>query len=244
MAAKRKKAAGSDLDPNAWMLTFSDMVTLLLTFFVMLLSMSTMDIHRVQKIFSSFTGGGGVLEFAKEAEIPTYAEELRKLSKLSLEQLPKEDILRDVVFGQTKPEADAVLGSFIKEIKIKRTDQGLALIFGAKILFDSASADLKPASRPLLERLAEIIKQVNRPVSIEGHTDDRPLAPTARFASNWDLSLARALAVRDILVDQMGVNPWRIRVAAMGSARPVAANDTPEGRAQNRRIEVVFQWLN
>ncbi len=246
MPRSRDKAPAEGIDPKGWMLTFSDLITLLLTFFVMLLSMSTMDMQKVQKIISSFTGGGGkgVLEMTDVGKISSMEEELRRLSQLKLDQLPKERLLEDIFFGKKQPGARAVFAEMAEEVKVEKRAEGIALVFGAKLLFDPGRADLKPAAMPVLAKLALIMRQVDRPVSIEGHTDNVPLKGGGRFKSNWDLSMARALAVQQVLVDRFGVSPWRMRVAAMADSRPVASNDTPEGRAKNRRIEVVFVWLN
>jgi len=242
VAKRKNKAAAAGFDPNGWMVTFSDLVTLMLTFFVMLLSMSTMDIHRIQKILSSFTGGAGVLEFTDQGAVSPYEEQLRALNQLSLDQLPRDEVLLDVFLGLGDPKASAVFADVLKDIRIRRTDKEVALVFGAAILFDPGQAEVKPKALPVLKRLAEIINQVKKPVSIDGHTDSRPLKDSLGFTSNWDLSLARAMTVRDILVEKMKANPQRMRVGAMAYARPLADNETAEGRALNRRIEVVFKW--
>jgi len=244
VARKKKKQQEAGLDPQAWMLTFSDLVTLLLTFFVLLLSMSSMDVKRLQEIFSSFTGGKGVLEFSEKKKITQGDTELKKLTQLNLAQLPKEEILTDVFLGRSNPQFNAVFQNLIEDVQVKRTPEGVVLIFGSKILFDPGQAKIKPEALVPLRRVGEIIKQVDRPVSVEGHTDSTPVGNGGPFVSNWDLSMARALAVRDILVDKMGANPMRFRIAAMADSRPVATNDTPEGRSQNRRIEIIFQWVD
>ncbi len=241
MARKKKPEPGAD--PNAWMVTFSDLVTLLLTFFVMLLSMSTMDINRVQKIMSSFTGGSGVLEYTDLGALTPYEEQLKALSKLDLSQLPTEEILLDVFLGRKADGATAVFDDLAREIRVRKTAKGVSLVFGSRILFDSGGAVLKKEAGAALELAAKIINQIDRPVSVEGHTDSLPLSGSARYASNWELSLARSLAVRDFLVQQAGVNPRRMRVAALADARPLGDNSTVEGRSLNRRIEIVFEWL-
>lgn len=239
----KKKQAEPAPDPNAWMVTFSDLVTLLLTFFVMLLSMSTMDVQRVQKIMTSFTGGSGVLEYTDMGAVSPYEEQLRALNKLNLNQLPEEEVLLDVFLGRKVEGATAVFDDMLKDIRLRKTDKGVSLIFGSRLLFDSGQAELKKEAAAALELAAQIIKQINRPISVEGHTDSQPLGSSGRFASNWELSLARALAVRKFLVDQAEVNALRLRVAAFADARPLGDNKTKEGRLLNRRIEIVFQWI-
>ncbi len=239
----RKKQPEPGADPNAWMVTFSDLVTLLLTFFVMLLSMSTMDIQRVQKIMTSFTGGSGVLEFTDMGSVSPYEEQLRALNKLDLNQLPDDELLLDVFLGRKVHGATAVFDDLTRDIRLRKTAKGVSLIFGSRLLFDSGQTVLKKEAAAALDLAARIINQINRPVSIEGHTDSQPLSGSGKYASNWELSLARALSVRDYLVKRAGVNALRLRVAALADARPLGDNATAEGRLLNRRIEIVFQWL-
>ncbi len=239
----KQKVIPAGPDPNAWMITFSDLVTLLLTFFVMLLSMSTMDMQRVQKIMSNFTGGSGVLEFTDMGAISPYEEQLRALTKLDMNQLPEDELLLDVFLGRKVHGATAIFDDLTKDIRLRKTAKGVALIFGSRLLFDSGQAVLKKEAAAALELAAKIINQIDRPVSIEGHTDSAPLRNSNMYPSNWELSLARALAVRDYLVGQAEVNSLRIRVAALADSRPLGDNATEEGRLLNRRIEIVFQWL-
>lgn len=110
-----------------------------------------------------------------------------------------------------------------------------------EILFDSGRADVKPAGREVLGRLAEVLKGLaDQTIVIEGHTDDIPIAGelAKRFPTNWELSAARATSVVRFLEETAGVTPARLSAVGMGPHRPVAPNDTPEGRAKNRRIEV------
>lgn len=238
MSARFIKEGGAKVNPFAWMLTFSDMITLLLTFFVMLLTMSSMDISRLQKVVSSFTGGQGVLYRTDVGRIISYQEKLKELSRLSLEQLPKEEVLREVFLQQGSTAANSAFEPLPPEVQVKKQDRGVSLIFGTDIFFEPGQAEVRPEAMGILRTVAEIIKQVNRPVSIEGHTDPSEPAQTA-----WDLSLNRALAVRKILVEEMGANPWRIRIAALADSRPLAGSATEEGRAKNRRLEIFFDWL-
>ncbi|NOY44483.1 MAG: OmpA family protein [Deltaproteobacteria bacterium] len=110
-----------------------------------------------------------------------------------------------------------------------------------EILFDSGSARIKPEGREVLRRLGEMLKaQADKAIVIEGHTDNVPIAGALaeRFPSNWELSTARATSVVRFLQDEVGVEPERLSAVGFGPYRPVASNDTPEGRARNRRIEI------
>jgi chemotaxis protein MotB len=111
-----------------------------------------------------------------------------------------------------------------------------------QILFDSGSVEIKPRGREVLAKVAtQLAKVADRQVRVEGHTDDRPIA-TPRFPSNWELSVARAATVTRFLAEQ-GVSSTKLEAAGFGEFRPIASNDAPEGRARNRRIEIVLAPL-
>lgn len=124
--------------------------------------------------------------------------------------------------------------------KIARIEMGenkIRIIFLAPVLFDSGSADLKPESYPALGQIVKALEDLPNPVQIEGHTDDRPLGLGGKFASNWELSAARAFAVLRFL-EISGVPQQRLSAIGYGEFRPTHTNDTPEGRTANRRIEI------
>ena len=111
-----------------------------------------------------------------------------------------------------------------------------------QILFDSGSVEIKPRGREVLAKIAtQLAKVTDRRVRVEGHTDDVPIA-TPRFPSNWELSVGRAATVARFLAEQ-GVAPQRLEAAGFGEFQPIASNDRPEGRARNRRIEIVLAPL-
>ncbi|MEJ2346577.1 MAG: OmpA family protein [Gammaproteobacteria bacterium] len=123
------------------------------------------------------------------------------------------------------------------QVEVARTATKVNLVIKDDVLFDAGSADLKPAGRQVLERVAELLKQSAYPVSVEGHTDNRPIH-TARYPSNWELSAARATNVTRFLI-QCGVSADRLRAIGYADTRPRAGNDTAAGRARNRRVSLV-----
>jgi chemotaxis protein MotB len=106
------------------------------------------------------------------------------------------------------------------------------------LLFESGSAELKPEAKAVLDTIAEILKFLPNKIRIEGHTDDRPIR-SARFPSNWHLSVARALNTAYYLMSK-GVNPEKISIAGYSEYRPIAPNDSEENRAKNRRVDIVI----
>jgi chemotaxis protein MotB len=107
-----------------------------------------------------------------------------------------------------------------------------------RLLFESGSAELKPEAKAVLDTIAEILKFLPNKIRIEGHTDDRPIR-SARFPSNWHLSVARALNTAYYLMSK-GVNPEKISIAGYSEYRPIAPNDSEENRAKNRRVDIVI----
>jgi chemotaxis protein MotB len=117
-------------------------------------------------------------------------------------------------------------------------ERGLTIRFLDTALFDLGQADLKPEARAILDNVASILRSLPNPIRVEGHTDNLPIN-TYRFPSNWELSTARATTVVRYLAEKHGIPPDRLSAAGYGEWRPVAPNDTPEHRAQNRRVDIV-----
>jgi chemotaxis protein MotB len=133
-----------------------------------------------------------------------------------------------------------------QKIKLEEIDGRLKMIFVDRILFDSGSAEIQEEGKQLLLKIAEILnRQQETLIVIEGHTDSLPIAPAARerFPSNWELSAARASAVARFLAETAGLDPRRLAASGFSRYRPLASNDTAEGRRQNRRIEIFFDVL-
>ena len=120
---------------------------------------------------------------------------------------------------------------------IAREDR-LQMALPDDVLFSAGAGELKDQDQFVLHSIAQAVKRVPYTVLIEGHTDDQPLRPGSRYASNWELSLARAMSVVNYMVQYEGISPQRLGVAAFGEYHPRFANDTPEHRAANRRIEI------
>lgn len=192
----------------AWMLTYGDMVTLILVFFVLLFTLSDINIVK----FSSF------FQKMKKPPVVLDEEQLRRVM-LELANYAKEKGLED-------------------KIGLAIDLQGLTITLTESIMFRSGQARLMNEALPILEVIADKIINLPNPLAIEGHTDNIPIR-NEQFPSNWELSLSRAVNVLKYLVEKKGVDPGRISAAGYAEYRPVSSNDTPEGRAQNRRVVLV-----
>jgi chemotaxis protein MotB len=220
------------------MVTFSDLMTLLLTFFVLLLSMSSMNINLLEQFFSVFTGAAGPLTFAKQAEVTTVEPALEELrfAIYSQGKLDDEGLERLLFQYESDKRSDAEQ-LVSDDIEVARSRRGLRIRFKDRIFFDPGSADLRPDALPFLSRLAQIIRYSRFQVSVEGHSDSSPIH-SGGFSSNWDLSMARAIRVVEYFTEVNNLGANRFRVGGYGPSRPLFSNDTPENRRKNRRIEV------
>ena len=139
--------------------------------------------------------------------------------------------------GSTQPE---LVGPLLTQLKIKRDERGTVITLANDLLFNPGQAELSPQAREAINKVAELVRYGDQVVSVEGHTDNLKPGGGKGFSDNWDLSLARALAVMDQLIKVGGLRESRMRVAALGDTRPIAPNDTPQNRALNRRTEIVL----
>lgn len=242
----------------AWMSTFSDLMNLLLCFFVLLFSMSTLDAQKFEQLAASFSDsfsifsagstsvgegllvGNGVMQLnqldefmntmGKEAEEVPEAED--PLEEMKEQQLNESEQLAELIEEMVKEQ------NLDKEVDVDFTSQYVSLTLNGGILFDSGSADIKPGADQLLDRIGIILEKYAKSiVEIEGHTDNVPIN-TARYKDNNVLSSSRALSVFEYLVSTTTLDPAKIKHTGRGEYVPVADNSTPEGRTKNRRVEI------
>lgn len=232
----RKKVEKKQISQE-WLTTYSDMVTLLLTFFVLLYSFSVIDNNRFKKIAYSLQnallGGGKQTMFEyneKTGEVPIIGEDIAAENNNSL--TPEELMYNRVVEFVNDNSLEGL-------VTIKESTRGVIIEFKDKILFDTGKVEIKDEGVPVLRKIAELIDTLPNHIVIEGHTDNVPIH-TAQFPSNWELSAARSLRVLWYLTENRGISPQRCSAAAYGEYSPIAGNDTPEGRAQNRRVNILI----
>ena len=173
-----------------------------------------------------FSGCAVVLQKGRRSDI----ERIRALEEELTHLKRTKDILEERLAQEIKD----------KQVRLKMEKKGLVVTFVAEVLFDPGKADLKKESFPILDKVARVLKEEvpQHQISIEGHTDNQPIKYSP-WKSNWELSVHRALSVLHYL-EKKGVPPQRISVAGFGEYRPVASNATAEGRALNRRVEIVI----
>ena len=275
IALKAKCPAGAP----PWVTTFADLMSLLMCFFVLLLSFSEMDVQKYKQVAGSMREAFGVQreveakimpkgttvisqEFSSGKPTPTVIKEVRQQttddSKDNLDftdSLYKgkgnEDAVQE---GESQvPDPPPPVPRQALEIRHAlrdEIDQGLLdveILDGKTIIriqekgsFPSGSADLNPPFAPVMARISDVLAHTVGQIVVAGHTDDRPIS-TLRFRSNWDLSAARSVTVVHALLKHNAIQAHRFLVEGHADAQPLGTNDTPEGRAHNRRVEIVVE---
>jgi chemotaxis protein MotB len=244
MGRKNKGNSGEEpVNTLAWMMTFSDLVMLLLTFFVLLLTMSSMDKKKLKDLFTNFSGSTGVLEFAGYGKIKDLATFMHEYHTTDGMLVINQELLRDIILPEEeKKELEKKVDAELQVI-ISDDARGIVLSFQEEILFDPGKELPKPSVFPILNRIAAAIKTTPNPILIMGHTDSSPIHKTKGYDSNWALSAYRGLAVLSYFINTHHIPPARFSVGGYGSSRPLGPNDTPAARTKNRRVEIIFRHI-
>ncbi|MBN1635918.1 MAG: flagellar motor protein MotB [Deltaproteobacteria bacterium] len=218
---------------DGWMTTFSDMVTLLITFFVLLISMSSMDEKAFREVFGFFNDALGPLEFSDQqggAELLTLPDPIPENKTLDAATLNGH-----LLHALEEEELRGISGNGINPIEVRESSRGFVIKVSSDILFDSGSDRLKNDALPVLYSIANTLKETDSFISIDGHTD-----AMGSQEVNRTLSLKRAERVLNYFIYSAGMSPIRFGIAGYGSTRPVAGNSVEEDMAKNRRVEIVL----
>lgn len=205
---------------------------------------STTDIERLEKVLSERSASAG----AAMSEMRQTIDGLEETKRALTAQLEKEQLARQARIATMKTTYDQLVEKMESEIErgeitISELQGKLTVNLVERILFDSGQADLKTAGIQVLHRVGDILKEVDdKEIRVEGHTDNIPISPRLKktFASNWELSTARATNVVHFLQQQKGMPGARLSVCGYGPYQPISSNKTATGRAQNRRIQIVL----
>lgn len=259
----RKRQDDPPKGSPAWMNTFSDLMNLLLCFFVLLFSMSSVDEDKYDQLlaslnssFSIFSSGGSAIgegqlissgvsqlnkldsyvsEMGYEAEEEVDSDETDPMKYL--EEQRKE--LSEEMFDEITELTEKYKIDQKVDVKIDGHNQYIKLSIGGSVLFDSGIAEIKQEALPILNKIGDILNEYSDClIKIEGHTDNAPITTNIKFADNMDLSAARAISVWNYLTDKKGLDPSTLEASGRSEFDPIASNDTPEGRAKNRRVEI------
>ena len=221
----RRKKKGDEIKTDGWMDTFADTMTLLLTFFILLYSISAVDSEKLKELSQA-------LQHSLTGD--TSIEEVQSIDDLKVE-LEKGTKYEDLAAKLNKIIEQ---NSLTDEIKIREEDRGIVLELDESILFDPGKAHIKESSIPILDTIAKIIQETNNEIVAEGNTDNVPVNNT-EYKSNWQLSADRALNIVDYLIEKKNIDPNRISIKGYGEFNPIAPNDNAENRSKNRRVDIL-----
>jgi len=265
---------GSGGGDERWLITYADMITLLLVLFIILYSMANTDLEKFQAMAESLRegfgatapsaaegvqgpGGSPIFDTSGGGESPLtlFPENQTPISIFEFQQMLAglteggratgaggelaqaiEAIVEQAVAEARRAGID--VGDMPAGVDVEFNERGIRIIaYPTQLWFESGSARLLPAGRAFIEALAEPLKRLSNRIEIQGHTDNVPIS-TAAYPSNWELSAGRAGSVIRYF-EQLGVPPERMQAAGYADTKPVATNDTRQGRAQNRRVEIL-----
>ncbi|UJF33172.1 flagellar motor protein MotB [Paenibacillus hexagrammi] len=264
---RRRKKQEEHVNHERWLITYADLITLLLVFFIIMYAMSKLDVQKYsvlaqalnlqfQKADSILDQGRGISgqmtptqgdADTKDTEEPKQDNavqpeptpaptpeptEAPKASEKEKKEKELQDLLQQVQTYITDQNLEA-------DVSAVDTNRGVAITLNDLFLFDLGKADLKPASYPILQKLASLFPTLQSKVSIEGHTDDIPLATGSPYKDNWGLSFARSLSVLRYFSDTAGIDEHKFVATAYADTMPRASNDSDANRAKNRRVEII-----
>lgn len=232
MRKKRTEEEHENLE--RWLITYADLITLLLAFFIMMYTFSKQDTQKYQELTGHlkaiFTGHSGITGKGNGTS-QTLADIQSHLDMIQNGDVKRQ--LEDEIKGMMNNKA------MQKNISVLSDERGIVIRILDKAFFDEGRADLKERARKALGRIMPVMRKVDNHIRIEGHTDDVPIK-TSEFKSNWELSVRRATEVVRYFVEKHDFPPQRISAVGYAEYRPIVANDTPDNRAMNRRIEIIL----
>lgn len=246
MKLKRKK--DTKKQAPLWMVTYADMVTLILVFFILLFSMSQIDAEKLKTVTESYQQRV-IFDFYPS---PIPLEQASQTEDHEDEPEPIQNDNRENVSDPNELDNTDALDQLLNDVEkyleneglsevivANRTERGIVLVLQESVLFESARAELIDEAIPFLDKVGTLLENIPNFVKVEGHTDSRPIN-TVQFPSNWELSGARASSVVRYFTEEKGLNPIRFQIAGYADTRPVAPNDSSENMQLNRRVEIII----
>lgn len=209
-------------EKDRYLITYADLITLLLGLFILLYTASNLDVQKYEKMVNAidnvFGGEHPTIKVFPDSEVPTVSP-----------------------LGNLKSEINTLIekNNYSSSIKLDENARGVTIHILEDIVFPSGSAELKKSSMLVLSQLATIIRKMPNDIRIEGHTDNVPIA-TSQFPSNWHLSVARALSTAYFLMTEEGLDPEKLSIVGYSEYKPIDSNESNYGRASNRRVDIVI----
>lgn len=244
--SKKKHHDEAHESDERWLITYADMITLLMVFFIVLYSMANTDLKKFAQVAESMqvafnmvgvSAQGGASIVGTVGSVGTSG----RPSPNFFQNLPSRQ--RDFISVTTELTTYATQAGLQSDISINMNMEGLIISLSNALVFEPGSATLKPEAQETLHKVAEILNMTNNLVRVEGHTDDTP-TNDPQYPSNWELSVARAVNIVHYLVQEEGIAPERLLAAGQAEFKPITTNDTREDRARNRRADIIIIYPN
>jgi chemotaxis protein MotB len=239
MARRRKREEHANHE--RWLVSYADFITLLFAFFVVMYAISAVNVEKYKIFSAALTSVFGKPEATRpETAEPGGEQEAllkslvdRRNARLGERLRKQQEYMQEVASGLGQAMAAQIASG---QVSVTHTSRGVVLEINASALFNQGEAELQSGATKTMSRVAEILGKGDQNIEVEGYTDDTPIR-NARFPSNWELSSARASSVVRLFIEH-GVAASRLTAVGSAANRPVASNDTAEGRARNRRVTV------
>lgn len=247
MAKRKKRRKHEEPLDESWLVPYADILTLLLALFIVLFATSSVDATKFKQMSTVFeqifNGGTDVMEFQSPVDnnSPSDQKELEQtLNEQSEKESPGKEDEQELLEIQRKVNQYIQIKQLTNKLDTSLTDEGLLVTIHDKVLFESGSADVKEEYMEFSKEISDLlIMDPPRSIVISGHTDNLPIQ-THQFDSNWDLSVMRAVNFMEILLENKKLNPEWFSAKGYGEFKPVASNKTDQGRAKNRRVEILI----
>lgn len=250
----RKKKHPEHVNHERWLVSYADFITLLFAFFVVMFAASNTDQKKAGQVaqavqvafreLSVFTPAGKLVPLYDSGGLPSDTKNVigNEHSAFDSTQLVATGKSGDAMktIGEVRTQLETMLKAEVENhsIRISEDSRGLTVSLAEAGFFEPGSATMPARALAVIDRIADTILPLSYGIRVEGHTDNTPIH-TAQFPSNWELSTTRATYLLQYLISRKSVSPQRLSAVGYGEYRPVAPNDTPEGRAANRRVDLV-----
>lgn len=236
--ARKKKVQQDEPRGDEWLATYSDTITLLLTFFVLLYSMATLDSQKMRQMAQAFQvvmsgqKADSIMEYdLYDGQVPLIGGES------PIEEIIDGNEVQESMYFQVKKFVEEY--DLSEVVDIINSERGIVIQLRDNILFETSSSSLRSDSKVVLDKISTLIGSLPNNIIIEGHTDNRPIN-TSKFPSNWELSVDRAVNVVRYFVENKGLTASRFSASGYGEFQPVAPNDTAENMSRNRRVNILI----
>ena len=238
--ARQKKAGGSHsgVSHERWLITYADLITLLMVFFIIMYAMSTLNQKKYEvlatSLKSAFNTGSGentIADFQGNAILTSMKDTINSETLKNMEDQQLREMAKKVQEQVDKHQMQ-------NSIHVTINERGLVISLVDKVLFNSGEAELTPKAKVFLDKIIDIIAKIPNQIRVEGHTDNLPIS-NIRFPSNWELSTARATRVIAFLIEKQ-LPAEKLSAAGYGEYRPVVPNTSEQNRSLNRRVDIVI----